>query len=214
MINLSNQILPASQNKPVWLKSNRILLPVVIGLILNLSVTANLYAQDCKESVSQLKLEIVDLEKQASESYQMLQRMKETDLSYKTVLGIYELNSTILQIKKDLLKGEEKNCLGPIPTSKADKNSTAVTDDEGQEMELSATLNVSKQGSRYLIRVDSNIAGGSLSLVATKKGSKSISFNVATDDAGAYALRTSRNLKGFVLTLKFNGEVLDKITVK
>jgi hypothetical protein len=49
--------------------------------------------------------------------------------------------------------------------------------------------------------------------VATKKGAKSISFKVGTDDAGSYALRTTRNLKGFLLVLKYNGELLDKIQV-
>jgi predicted deacylase len=80
-------------------------------------------------------------------------------------------------------------------------------------MELAASLTVTKQSNKYLIKVDSNIADGTFSLVATKKGAKSISFKVGTDDAGSYALRTTRNLKGFLLVLKYNGELLDKIQV-
>jgi hypothetical protein len=200
-----------NQNKPTLLKSTRLLLPILMGLILSLSFTPNLYAQDCKDSVSQLKLEIAELEKQVNDGYKQLQSIQKTASGYNTILAVYELNSQILKIKKDLLAVDEKSCAS---TSSTGKSSTAITDDDGQEMELSATLNVTKQGSKYLIKVDSNIAGGSFSLVATKKGSKSISFKVGTDDAGSYALRTSRNLKGFVLVLKYNGEQLDKTTVK
>ena len=199
-----------NQNKPTLLKSTRILLPIVMGLILSLGVTPNLYAQDCKDSVSQLKLEIAELEKQVNDVYKQLQSIQKTASGYNTILAMYELNSQILKIKKDLLAVDEKSCAS---TSSTGKSSTAITDDDGQEMELSATLNVTKQGSKYLIKVDSNIAGGSFSLVATKKGSKSISFKVGTDDAGSYALRTTRNLKGYLLVLKYNGELLDKIQV-
>jgi len=199
-----------NQNKPTLLKSTRILLPIVMGLILSLGVTPNLYAQDCKDSVSQLKLEIAELEKQVNDGYKQLQSIQKTASGYNTILAVYELNSQILKIKKDLLAVDEKSCAS---TSSTGKSSTAITDDDGQEMELSATLNVTKQGSKYLIKVDSNIAGGSFSLVATKKGSKSISFKVGTDDAGSYALRTTRNLKGYLLVLRYNGELLDKIQV-
>jgi len=211
MITLSQK---QNQNKPTLLKLTRLLLPILIGLMLSLGVTPNLYAQDCKDSISQFKVEIAELEKQVNDGYKQLQSIQKNDFAYNIVLGVYELNSQILKIKKDLLAADEKSCASSGSTDKADKSTTAITEDDGQEMDLSATLNVTKQGSRYLIKVDSNIAGGSFSLVATKKGSKSISFNVATDDAGAYALRTSRNLKGFVLVLKYNGEQLDKTTVK
>ena len=211
MITLSQK---QNQNKPTLLKLTRILFHIVMGLILSLSVTPNLYAQDCKDSISQLKVEIAELEKQVNDGYKQLQSIQKTASGNNTVLGVYELNSQILKIKKDLLAADEKSCASSGSTDKADKSTTAITEDDGQEMDLSATLNVTKQGSKYLIKVDSNIAGGSFSLVATKKGSKSISFNVATDDAGAYVLRTSRNLKGFVLVLKYNGEPLDKTTVK
>ena len=210
MINLSQK---QNQNKPTLLKSTRLLLPIVMGLILTLSVTPNLYAQDCKDSISQLKLEIAELEKQVNDGYKQLQSIQKTTPGYNTVLAVYELNSQILKIKKDLLAADEKSCTSSSSTDKADKSSTAITDDDGQEMDLSATLNVTKQGNKYLIKVDSNIAGGSFSLVATKKGSKSISFKVGTDDAGSYALRTTRNLKGFLLVLKYNGELLDKTQV-
>jgi hypothetical protein len=203
----------SDQSKFAMLKSTRILFPIVMGLVLTLSIIPNVYAQDCKASVSQLKLEIAELEKQLNDGYKQLQSIQKNDFAYNTVLGVYELNSQILKIKKDLLAADEKSCASSGSTDKADKSTTAITEDDGQEMDLSATLNVTKQGSKYLIKVDSNIAGGSFSLVATKKGSKSISFKVGTDDAGSYALRTTRNLKGYLLVLKYNGELLDKIQV-
>ena len=207
MINLSQK---SDQSKFAMLKSTRILFPIVMGLVLTLSVIPNVYAQDCNAAVSQLKLDIAELEKQVNDGYKQLQTIQKTDVGYSTVLGVYELNSQVLKTKKDLLAADEKSC---VSTSSTGKNSTAITDDDGEEMELSATLNVAKQGNKYLIKVDSNIAGGSLSLVATKKGSKSISFKVGTDEAGSYVLRTTRNLKGYLLVLKYNGELLDKIQV-
>ncbi len=192
------------------LKSTRILFPIAMGLVLTLSVIPNVYAQDCNAAVSQLKLEIAELEKQVNDGYKQLQTIQKTDIGYSTVLGVYELNSQVLKIKKDLLAADEKICAS---SGSAGKSSTAITDDDGEEMELSATLSVAKQGNKYLIKVDSNIAGGSLSLVATKKGSKSISFKVGTDEVGSFVLRTTRNLKGYLLVLKYNGELLHKIQV-
>ena len=48
----------------------------------------------------------------------------------------------------------------------------------------------------------------------TKKGSKSIKYSITTDESGQAKLRTTRNLSGFTLTLKFENEILDTVKVK
>jgi hypothetical protein len=122
-------------------------------------------------------------------------------------------NLRLLTAKKSVRAALEASCTTTALGSVENKNSASVIDDEGQELELEASLVVTKQTSKYLIKIYSNIAGESFSLVATKKGSKSISFKVNTDNSGSYILRTSRNLKGFLFVLKYNGELLDKTQV-
>ena len=186
-------------------------LQAVITLVLTLATPTNAYAEDCKTEIAQLKQEIQELEVRVETSYQAWKKSQESSSGNKIAYDIWQLDTEILKIKKSLLVSNEKSCLDSA--SSTGKKATVVTEDDGEEMELAASLTVTKQSNKYLIKVDSNIAGGTFSLVATKKGSKSISFKVATDDAGSYALRTTRNLKGFLLVLKYNGELLDKLQV-
>jgi hypothetical protein len=186
-------------------------LQAVITLVLTLATPTNAYAEDCKTEIAQLKQEIQELEVRAETNYQAWKKSQELIPGSKFYYDVWQLDAEILRIKKNLLPGLENGCSNTAPAS--GKKKTAVVEDEGQEMELAASLTVTKQSNKYLIKVDSNIADGTFSLVATKKGAKSISFKVGTDDAGSYALRTTRNLKGFLLVLKYNGELLDKIQV-
>jgi len=207
---LKSALFPISNNK---LKHNLIslFLLAVFPLTLTVITPSNVYAQDCTVEVTQLKLEIKELEVRTDSSYQTLKNTPESSLGYKLFYDIWKLDSEILRIKKDLLRAAENGCKNSVPGS--GKKPIVVEEDDGQEMDLAATLSVTKQSSKYLIKVDSNIASGSFSLIATKKGSRPISFKVLTDDAGSYALRTSRNLKGFLLVLRYNAELLGKIQV-
>jgi hypothetical protein len=51
----------------------------------------------------------------------------------------------------------------------------------------------------------------SLQVRATRKGQKSVSFKVETDDDGLAKFSTSRSLAGFQLALLFNGERLSSV---
>ncbi len=99
------------------------------------------------------------------------------------------------------------NFLGSV----RNRNLSTKVDNKGQELWLSASITATKQANKYLIRVDSTIANGSLSLIATWMGGKTLGFRVNTADDRGYALRTSNNLKEFALVFKYNGELLDKI---
>ena len=186
---------------------------VLFALTLGMSVSENSYAQDCKTEITQMNLEIKELEIVVEKARQDWEKLPQTSSAKELLFSLWEGNQRVLTAKKSVHAALEASCtttaLGPVEN----KNSTSVMDDEGQEIELAASLVVTKQTNKYLIKIDSNIAEGSFSLIATKKGSKSISFKVNTDDSGSYILRTSRNLKGFLLVLKYNGELLDKTQV-
>jgi hypothetical protein len=187
-------------------------LQAVMTLVLTLAIPTSTYAGDCKAEIAQLKQEIQELEVRTETSYQAWQKTQGgSDFIIKLFYDIWQTDAEILKIKKSILMSNEKSCLDSV--SSTGKKPAAVVEDEGQEMELAASLTVTKQSNKYLIKVESNISDGTFSLVATKKGAKSISFKVGTDDAGSYALRTTRNLKGYLLVLKYNGELLDKIQV-
>ena len=88
-------------------------------------------------------------------------------------------------------------------------------ENDGNEEAPSATLIVSKRSDgKYKFSISSNIANDTLVISATRKGSKIISFNVKTNKNGNASIITSRNLSGFALTLRYNGESLDTVKVK
>ena len=78
-----------------------------------------------------------------------------------------------------------------------------------------ATLSVTKNANgKYLIAINSNVAEDQFIVIATKKGSKSITYKATTNDSGDVLLLTARNLSGFTLTLRYNGDYMDKEKIK
>ena len=67
---------------------------------------------------------------------------------------------------------------------------------------------------KYKFVISSNLPDDELVISATRKGFKSISYKVKTDDSGNASIITSRKLSGFALTLRYNGDSLDKVKVK
>jgi hypothetical protein len=49
---------------------------------------------------------------------------------------------------------------------------------------------------------------------ATKKGSKTITFNLKTNSEGDVILRTTRKLSGYTVSVYFDGEKLDSARAK
>ena len=102
----------------------------------------------------------------------------------------------------------------PTPSPKSNSNTTAVEDD-GEEEDPSATLGVNKRSNgKYQLIISSNVAENQLVISATRKGFKSITYRVSTNDSGDASIVTSRNLSGFTLTLRYNGDFLDKVKAK
>ena len=84
------------------------------------------------------------------------------------------------------------------------------------EEEPSATLTVSYSSSlaRYIVKVESNLPGETLSVRATKKGSRTLKFSIDTDEDGIGGIRTKTKLAGYTLVLSFGSEKLDQVRVK
>ena len=88
-------------------------------------------------------------------------------------------------------------------------------DADGEEEAPEATLTVtySKALARYIVKVDSNLAGESLILRGVKKGAKSIKFTLNTDEDGVAGVRTKTKLAGFTLSVYFGSTKLDSVKV-
>jgi hypothetical protein len=90
-----------------------------------------------------------------------------------------------------------------------------VIDSDGEEVAPEANLKVKKDNAgRITFTITSNLPEEAVIITASKKGSKSIRYSVTTNDSGRASLRTTRNLSGYTLTLRFDSEVLDQLKFK
>ena len=124
------------------------------------------------------------------------------------LIGRYE----ILPRQIDAYKGKVKENPKVATTQDEEK----FGDVEGEEEEPSATLTVSYSSSlaRYIVKVESNLPGETLSVRATKKGSRTLKFSIDTDEDGIGGIRTKTKLAGYTLVLSFRSEKLDQVRVK
>ena len=89
------------------------------------------------------------------------------------------------------------------------------TEDDGIEEDPAATLDVAmRPDGKYSLNVMSNISSDNVVITATKKGSKTITYKVSTNEFGSAMVITSRKLSGFTLTLRFDSKYLDKANAK
>ncbi len=99
------------------------------------------------------------------------------------------------------------------------KNSSSegnLPESEGLEEDPQASLSVSfnNSQSRYIIKVESNLPEETLTIRATRKGSKSLRFTINTNEEGAGGLRTRARLSGYTLVLSFDSIRLDSLRVR
>jgi ABC-type branched-subunit amino acid transport system substrate-binding protein len=103
----------------------------------------------------------------------------------------------------------------PTPTSAKSTPSapspSPITELDGEEEAPFGKISVGREKNKYIISVSSNLPNESLQVRATRKGQKSVSFKVETDDDGLAKFSTSRSLAGFQLALLFNGERLSSV---
>lgn len=106
--------------------------------------------------------------------------------------------------KENSKENSKQNSISP-------ENSVEPTMD-GEEEAPSAAIKAKKSTSGlYTISVSSNIEDDDLIIKAVKKGAKTIVYKIRTKDNGSYSFKTSRNLKGFKLTLYYQEETFDTL---
>jgi hypothetical protein len=104
-----------------------------------------------------------------------------------------------------------------VVSEKATKDKEeSFAESDGEEEEPTASLSVTFNASqnRYVIRVDSNLAGERLTIRATKKGAKSLRYSLSIDEDGVGGVRTKTKLAGFTLTLFYGSIKLDQVRVR
>ncbi len=114
-------------------------------------------------------------------------------------LGVNKANLVVCKSEQD--KREKKTKI------------EVVDDNEGFEVEIEADILVKKLQGRYHVNVSSNIASGAFELLALKQGSKTIKFILETNEDGNAKFNTKRNLKGYRLVLKYNGEQINSYSI-
>ena len=89
-------------------------------------------------------------------------------------------------------------------------------EEDGEEEPPVGTVEVSYSAptSRYVVRVECNLAGEKLTLRAVKKGAKALRFTISIDEDGVGGIRTKSKLAGYTLTLYYGDTKLDQVKVK
>lgn len=125
-----------------------------------------------------------------------------------------KINSLIALIKPAQDKSEK-----PVSEqAKSNDNPSEENDLEldGETEEPSGDVAVTYQVStkKYLVSISSNLGEEDLVLKAIKKGAKTLQYKVSTNAEGNVKFSTKNILKGYTVTLLFNGERLDSFRIK
>ncbi len=105
----------------------------------------------------------------------------------------------------------------PTPTPSPTRTPTPapIVESDGTEEGPAATIDAYKRpGGKYLLVINSNIPEERLTVTATRKGFKTISYRAQTNYFGDVSILTTRNLLGFTLNLRYEKQFLDRVTVK
>lgn len=97
------------------------------------------------------------------------------------------------------------------PTPTPTPTPTLVVELDGEDEEPFGKISVKKEKTKFTISITSNLPDEPLQVRATKKGQKSISFKVTTNDSGSAKFTTTRALTGFQLVLLLDGEILSSV---
>ena len=105
------------------------------------------------------------------------------------------------------LQSSIKSSAGPNQNTNLPESSDDPTFDGEEEAPYAAMKAKRTANGITTIWVSSNIEEDDLMIKASKKGSKTIVYKVRTKDDGNYSFKTTRNLKGFKLTLYYLGDI-------
>lgn len=91
---------------------------------------------------------------------------------------------------------------------------TGISAESGQEVEVAADLSAKQFKGKVVLTVSTNVEAQALTIIATKKGGKTIEIAIVTNSEGDRTLSSKMNLAGYTLTLKSGDQVLDKFVLK
>ena len=137
--------------------------------------------------------------------------MSEEDLRKKAVVEAARANEKAAA--ESLIKNNDKAANSKVEQEKIAENELEL---DGESEDPTGDVSVSYQSStkKYLVAISSNLGEEDLVLRATKKGAKTLQYKVTTNAEGNVKFSTKNVLKGFTMTLLFNGERLDSVKVK
>ena len=137
--------------------------------------------------------------------------MSEEDLRKKAVVDAARANEKAAA--ESLIKNKDKAANSKVEQEKIAENELEL---DGESEDPTGDVSVSYQSStkKYLVAISSNLGEEDLVLRATKKGAKTLQYKVTTNAEGNVKFSTKNVLKGFTMTLLFNGERLDSVKVK
>jgi hypothetical protein len=110
-------------------------------------------------------------------------------------------------IASSSLQSSIKSSTGSNQNTNLPENSDDQTFDGEEEAPYAAMKAKRAASGITTIWVSSNIEEEEVIIKASKKGSKTIVYKVRTKDDGNYSFKTTRNLKGFKLTLYYLGDI-------
>ena len=109
------------------------------------------------------------------------------------------------------LQSSIKSSAGPNQNTNLPESSDDPTLDGDEEEPFAKIATKRSSNGIYTISVNSNIEDDDLIIRASKKGSKTIVYKIQTNENGTYSFKTSRNLKGFKLTLYYLGDIFHTV---
>ena len=208
---LQNQLNSKKLMTEVLTKNNNSSCLIWKSLLADLENHSALYL-NLKKSVDQF---VVDAEEEniTRERIEASRKptMSEEDLRKKAVVEAARANEKAAA--ESLIKNNDKAANSKVEQEKIAENELEL---DGESEDPTGDVSVSYQSStkKYLVAISSNLGEEDLVLRATKKGAKSLQYKVTTNAEGNVKFSTKNVLKGFTMTLLFNGERLDSVKVK
>ena len=168
-----------------------------------------------KKSDIPLRMEILEYQQSWDKTKNLYASSDETLVqSILTSDQIDQKFATAKASKADISKVEASK----VESAKVKAEETPAAEEETEEPY--ATLAVSKKSKiKYQLTISSNFYEEVLKISATRKGYKTISFKVKTNDSGKASITRTQNLSGFTLKVAYddadgNTYVLDTVKVK
>ncbi len=92
---------------------------------------------------------------------------------------------------------------------------TPISQDVEEDNKITGSVELkSRSAKTTVLALDIDAAKTKVRVVATKKGSKTLSQTVSTDADGEKSVKFEKDLKGYTVKIIFNGLIIDKLRVK